>query len=48
MNGAAFLREVIVVFPYAIHTVLSDNALRGEGKRRTSQQVSVRECALAA
>jgi len=28
--------------------IRSDNALRGEGKRRTSQQVSVRECALAA
>jgi hypothetical protein len=27
MNGAAFLREVIVVFPYAIHTVLTDNSL---------------------
>ena len=48
MNGAAFLREVIAVFPYAIHTVLTDNALRGEGERRTGQQVSVGECALAA
>src|SRR6186713_1733809 len=28
MNGAAFLREVIVVFPYAIHTVLTDNGWR--------------------
>jgi putative transposase len=28
--------------------IRADNALRGEGKRRTSQQVSVRECALAA
>jgi transposase-like protein len=27
MNGAAFLREVIVVFPYAIHTVLTDNGM---------------------
>ena len=29
MNGAAFLREVIAVFPYAIHTVQ-----RGAGIRR--------------
>jgi transposase InsO family protein len=27
MNGAAFLREVIAVFPYAIHTVLTDNGM---------------------
>lgn len=27
MNGAAFLREVIEVFPYAIHTVLTDNGM---------------------
>ena len=27
MNGAAFLREVVAVFPYAIHTVLTDNSL---------------------
>src|SRR5215211_2127801 len=27
MNGAAFLRDVIAVFPYAIHTVLTDNSL---------------------
>ena len=27
MNGAAFLRAVIAVFPYAIHTVLTDNSL---------------------
>src|SRR5690349_6885087 len=27
MNGAAFLREVITVFPYAIHTVLTDNGM---------------------
>ena len=48
MNGAAFLREFVAVVPYAIPTVLTDNALREEGERRTSQQVSVRECALAA
>src|SRR3982750_2175175 len=48
MNGAAFLREVIVVFPYAIPTVLTDNVLRREGGRRTGQQVSIRESALAA
>jgi transposase len=48
MNGAAFLREVVAAFPYAIHTVLTDNALRREGERRTGQQVSIRECALAA
>jgi hypothetical protein len=29
-------------------TVLTDNVLRREGERRTGQQVSVRECALAA
>src|SRR4051794_16065469 len=28
--------------------IRSDNALREEGERRTSQQVSIRECALAA
>jgi hypothetical protein len=28
--------------------IRSDNALRREGERRTGQQVSVRECALAA
>src|SRR4051812_24012849 len=27
MNGAAFLREVIAVFRYAIHTVLTDNGM---------------------
>jgi transposase-like protein len=27
MNGAAFLREVVVAFPYAIHTVLTDNGM---------------------
>ena len=27
MNGAAFLREVIAVFPYAIHTVLTDTGM---------------------
>src|SRR5215208_4016345 len=27
MNGAAFLRDVIAVFPYAIHTVLTDNGM---------------------
>jgi transposase InsO family protein len=26
-NGAAFLREVVEVFPYAIHTVLTDNGM---------------------
>jgi hypothetical protein len=28
--------------------IRSDNVLRREGERRTGQQVSVRECALAA
>lgn len=27
MNGAAFLREVVAVFPYSIHTVLTDNGM---------------------
>src|SRR3954447_13262881 len=27
MNGAAFLREAIAAFPYAIHTVLTDNGM---------------------
>src|ERR687896_1333525 len=27
MNGAAFLREVIAAFPYAIHTILTDNGM---------------------
>jgi transposase InsO family protein len=27
MNGAAFLRAVIAAFPYAIHTVLTDNGM---------------------
>ncbi len=27
MNGAAFLQEVIAAFPYAIHTVLTDNGM---------------------
>ena len=27
MNGAAFRREVVAVFPYAIHTVLTDNGM---------------------
>src|SRR5687768_14878958 len=27
LNGAAFLREVIAAFPYAIHTVLTDNGM---------------------
>jgi transposase InsO family protein len=27
MNGAAFLREVIAAFPYAVHTVLTDNGM---------------------
>lgn len=27
MNGAAFLREVVAAFPYAIHTVLTDNGV---------------------
>jgi transposase InsO family protein len=27
MNGAAFLRAVIAVFPYAIHTVLTDTGM---------------------
>jgi transposase len=43
-----FLRHLIAAVPYRVHTVLTDNALRREGERRTGQQVSVRECALAA
>jgi transposase InsO family protein len=27
LNGAAFLREVVATFPYAIHTVLTDNGM---------------------
>ncbi len=27
MNGAAFLREVVATFPYAIHAVLTDNGM---------------------
>jgi transposase InsO family protein len=27
MNGAAFLRQVVAAFPYAIHTVLTDNGM---------------------
>src|ERR671913_123132 len=27
LNGAAFLREVVAAFPYAIHTVLTDNGV---------------------
>jgi transposase InsO family protein len=27
MNGAAFLRDVVAAFPYAIHTVLTDNGM---------------------
>jgi transposase InsO family protein len=27
MNGAAFLREVVATFPYAIHTVLTDDGM---------------------
>ena len=27
MNGAAFLQEVVAAFPYAIHTVLTDNGM---------------------
>jgi transposase InsO family protein len=27
LNGAAFLREVVAVFPYRIHTVLTDNGM---------------------
>src|SRR3712207_3503308 len=27
MNAAAFLREVVAVFPYAVHTVLTDNGM---------------------
>jgi transposase InsO family protein len=27
MNGAAFLREVVAVFPYRLHTVLTDNGM---------------------
>jgi transposase-like protein len=27
MNGASFLREVVEVFPYAIHAVLTDNGM---------------------
>jgi transposase InsO family protein len=27
MNGAAFLREVIAAFPYAVHTVLTENGM---------------------
>ena len=27
MIGAAFLRSVIAAFPYAIHTVLTDNGI---------------------
>src|ERR671913_758505 len=27
LNGAAFLREVVQAFPYAIHTVLTDNGM---------------------
>jgi transposase InsO family protein len=27
MNGAAFLHEVVAAFPYAIHTVLTDNGM---------------------
>src|SRR3982750_1743457 len=43
-----FLRHLIAAVPYRVHTVLTDNALRREGGRRTGQQVSVRESALAA
>jgi hypothetical protein len=27
MNGAEFLRNVVSAFPYAIHTVLTDNGM---------------------
>ena len=27
LNGAAFLREVVATFPYAIHTGLTDNGM---------------------
>src|SRR5437764_7708571 len=43
-----FLRHLIAAVPYRVHTVLTDNALREEGERRTSQRASIRECALAA
>jgi hypothetical protein len=48
MNGAAFLREVVAAFPYALRTVLTDNVLRSEEGWLAGQQVPVREHALAA
>ncbi len=34
MNGAAFLRDVVATFPYAIHTVLTDNGVAFADRRR--------------
>jgi hypothetical protein len=48
MAVAQFLRDLIAVVPYAIHTVLTDNVLSAEGNGACSQGLSVRQHALAA
>jgi hypothetical protein len=53
LNGAAFLRDVVAAFPYAIHTVLTDNGLafadlpkyRDTGRRHGGWGTSSTGCA---
>ncbi len=47
-SASAFLEALIGAVPYKIHTVLTDNVLRGEGDRIGRQSISVHEHALAA
>jgi hypothetical protein len=46
--AADFLRALIAIVPYTVHTVLTDNVLRAEGNSAGSQSLSVRQHALAA
>ena len=48
MNGADFLRGVISAFPYAIHTVLTDNSMAFADLPKTEADIRQRKPCLAA
>ncbi len=48
MIAAAFLRHLIQALPYQIHTILTDNVLRGEAGLREGHSISFCKIALAA
>ena len=47
-NAIDFINTIIDKFPFRIREVRTDNVLRAEGNRESSQSLSVRQHALAA